>query len=134
MATPNEQSLEAHEKKELTEKEEKTVPARYYVPNADIFETVDALTLVLEMPGVDKDDIEIGLHDDVLTIEGHINFSKYESMQPVYTEYNVGHYTRKFSVGRKIDQDKITAEIEDGVLTLLLPKAEEAKPRQIKIN
>jgi len=134
MATPKGQSLEVQEKKELAEKGEKTTPARYYVPDTDIYETDDALTVVLEMPGVDKDNVEIGLEDDVLTIEGRIDFSKYESMQPVYTEYNVGHYTRKFSVGSKIDQDKITAEIEDGVLTLHLPKAEEAKPRRIKIN
>lgn len=134
MATSKGQSLEVQEKKELAEKEEKTIPARYYVPNTDIYETDDALTVIMEMPGVDKDNVEIGLHDSVLTIEGHIDFSKYESMQPVYTEYNVGHYARKFSVGSKINQDKIAAEIDDGVLTLHLPKAEEAKPRRIKIN
>ena len=134
MATPKGQSLEVQEKKELAEKEEKTTPARYYIPDTDIYETDDALTVVLEMPGVDKDNVEIGLEEDVLTIEGRIDFAKYESMQPVYTEYNVGHYTRKFSVGSKIDQDKISAEIEDGVLTLHLPKAEESKPRRIKIN
>ena len=134
MATPKGQSLEVQEKKELAEKEEKTTPARYYIPDTDIYETDDALTVVLEMPGVDKDNVEIGLEEDVLTIEGRIDFAKYESMQPVYTEYNVGHYTRKFSVGSKIDQDKISAEIEDGVLTLHLPKAEESKPRRIKIT
>ena len=134
MATPKGQPLEVQEKKELAEKEEKTTPARYYIPDTDIYETDDALTVVLEMPGVDKDNVEIGLEEDVLTIEGRIDFAKYESMQPVYTEYNVGHYTRKFSVGSKIDQDKISAEIEDGVLTLHLPKAEESKPRRIKIT
>lgn len=134
MATPKGQSLEVQEKKELAEKEEKTTPARYYIPDTDIYETDDALTVVMEMPGVDKDNVEIGLEEDVLTIEGRIDFAKYESMQPVYTEYNVGHYTRKFSVGSKIDQDNISAEIEDGVLTLHLPKAEESKPRRIRIN
>lgn len=128
------QSLEVQEKKELAEKEEKTVPARYYVPYTDIYETDDALTVVMEMPGVRKDDIDIKIEKDVLDVEGQIDFSKYAEMRPLYTEYNVGHFVRKFSLSSKIDQEKISAEMADGVLTLRLPKAEEAKPRQIKIN
>lgn len=128
------QSLEVQEKKELAEKEEKTVPARYYVPYTDIYETDDALTVVMEMPGVRKDDIDIKIEKDMLDVEGQIDFSKYAEMRPLYTEYNVGHFVRKFSLSSKIDQEKISAEMADGVLTLRLPKAEEAKPRQIKIN
>lgn len=134
MAARKGQALEVQEKKELAPQEEKTIPARYYVPNTDIFETEDALTVVMEMPGVRKENIGIQLKDDVLDIEGQIDFSNYEDMQPLYTEYNVGHFSRRFSISSKIDQDKISAEIEDGVLTLRLPKAEEAKPRRIKIN
>ena len=66
--------------------------------------------------------------------EGRIDFSRYAEMEPVYTEYNIGHYSRKFSLSSKIDQQKISAEMADGVLTLTLPKAEEAKPRRIKIG
>lgn len=134
MAETKGQSLEVQEKKELAEKEEKTVPARYYVPYTDIYETDDALTVVMEIPGVRKDDIDIKIEKDVLDIEGQIDFSKYAEMRPLYTEYNVGHFARKFSLSSKIDQDKISAEIADGVLTLRLPKAEEAKPRQIRIK
>lgn len=134
MAETEGKSLEVQKKKELVDKEEKTVPARYYVPNTDIFETEDALTVVVEMPGVEKDKVDIDIENDVLLIEGLIDFTKYAEMQPVYTEYNVGHYSRKFSLSNKIDQNKISAEMTDGVLTLTLPKAEAAKPRKIKIS
>jgi HSP20 family molecular chaperone IbpA len=134
MAETEENALEVQEKKELVEKEEKTIPARYYEPYTDIYETEDSLTLVMEMPGVEKDDIDVNINDDILQIEGRINLSKYTEMQPVHTEYNIGHYTRRFSLSSKIDQDNISANVNDGVLTLLLPKAEEAKPRKININ
>ena len=134
MAETQSGPLEVQEKKELVEKEEKTVPARYYVPNTDIYETADSLTLVMEMPGVEKDNIEVKIDDDVLQIEGRIDFANYADMKPVYTEYNVGHYARRFSLSSKIDQGKISASVGDGILTLKLPKAEEAKPRKIQIN
>lgn len=127
-------ALEVQEKKELVGKEEKTVPARYYIANTDIFETDDALTLVMEMPGVERKDVDIRLENDVLRVEGRIDFSKYEELEPVYTEYNVGPYARAFTLSNKIDQDKISAELNDGVLTLTLKKAKEAVPRQIAIS
>lgn len=127
-------ALEVQEKKELVGKEEKTVPARYYIANTDIFETDDALTLVMEMPGVERKDVDIRLENDVLRVEGRIDFSKYEELEPVYTEYNVGPYARAFTLSSKIDQDKISAELNDGVLTLTLKKAKEAVLRQIAIS
>jgi len=127
-------SLEVQKKKELVDKEEKTAPARYYVPNTDIHETENALTVVVEMPGVEKDKVNIDIENNVLLIEGLIDFTRYAEMQPVYTEYNVGYYSRKFSLSNKIDQNKILAQMKDGVLTLTLPKAEAAKPRKIKIS
>jgi len=115
--------MAVREKKELIPKEEKTVPGRYYVPYADIYETDDALAVVMEMPGVEKKDLNIALENDVLKVDGRIDFSKYESMEPVYSEYNVGHYARSFTLSNKVDRDKISANLEDGVLTLTLPKA-----------
>jgi len=70
--------LAVQQKKELAAKEEKTVPARYYVPNADVYETEDALTVVLEIPGVEKKDVSVRLENDVLRVEGQIDFSKYD--------------------------------------------------------
>jgi len=128
------QELAVREKKELVSKEEKTVPGRYFVPSADIFETDHALTVVMEMPGVEKRDLDVALESDVLRVEGKIDFAKYEGMEPVYTEYNVGHYARSFTLSSKIDQAGISAQLDDGVLTLTLPKMKEAQPRRISIN
>src|SRR6202035_1719180 len=99
------QSLEVQEKKELVSKEEKTVPVRYYVPNADIYETEDALTVGLEIPGVEKNNVSVKLESDVLRVEGHVDFSSYEGLEPVYSEYNIGHFARAFTLSDKVDQD-----------------------------
>jgi HSP20 family protein len=132
MAT--EQELAVRDKKELVTKDEKTVPGRYYVPYADIYETDEALTVVMEMPGVEKKDIDIALENHVLRVDGRIDFTKYEGMEPVYTEYNVGHYARSFTLSDKVDEDTISAQLDDGVLTLTLRKAKEAQPRRISIG
>ena len=128
------QELQVQQKREVEKKTETTAPARVFVPVTDIFETPEALTVVLEMPGVDRNSVEASVENDVLTIEGRIDCAKYEAMRPVYTEYNVGHYARCFEVSDRIDQSKISAEIKDGVVTIVLPKAEQAKPRKIQVS
>jgi HSP20 family protein len=90
--------------------------------------------VVMDMPGVQRDRVDVTVEKDVLRVEGKIDFANYEGLNPLYTEYNVGHFMRRFQLSNKIDRDKISAAMEDGVLTLVLPKAEEAKPRQIKIS
>lgn len=70
----------------------------------------------------------------MLRIEGKVDFSKYEGLQPVYAEYNIGHYTRSFTLSNKIDQDGITADLADGVLKLTLRKAKDALPKKIAIK
>jgi HSP20 family protein len=84
------QDLAVRDKKELVTKDEKTVPGRYYVPYADIYETDEALAVVMEMPGVEKKDLNVALENDVLRVDGQIDFSKYKEMEPVYTEYIAG--------------------------------------------
>jgi HSP20 family molecular chaperone IbpA len=128
------QELSVRDKKELATKEEKTVPGRHYIPYGDIYETDEALAVVLEMPGVDKKNINVALENGVLRVDGQIDFSKYDGMEPVYTEYNVGHYTRSFTLSDKIDQEHISAQVDDGVLTLTLPKVKEAQSRRISIG
>jgi len=80
------QELTVRDKKELVTKDENTVPGRYYVPYADIYETDEALSVVMEIPGVEKKDVDVALENGVLRVEGRIDFSKYDSMEPVYTE------------------------------------------------
>ncbi len=130
----SEQELQVQQKREVGKKQESTIPARQFMPVTDIFETDQALTLVVEMPGVKKENVDVQVEDDVLTIHGRIDFSNYEGMQPVYTEYNVGDYARSFQLSGKIDQGKINAQLRDGVMTLVLPKAEKAKPRKISVK
>jgi len=128
------QDLQVQKKREVESKEEATIPARVFLPNADIYETPNELKVVLEMPGIEKSKVDIRVEDAVLHVEGRIDLSKYTGLQPLYTEYNVGHYARSFQLSSKIDQSKIAAEMSDGVLSLTLPKMEEAKSRTIQIK
>ena len=128
------QELQVQQKREVEKKEEETVPARVFLPAADIYETPNELKVILEMPGVDKSNVDVRVEDGVLTVEGRLDFSKYRELQPLYTEYNIGHYSRSFRLSTKIDQSKIGAEMKDGVLSLALPKVAEAKPLTIQVN
>jgi HSP20 family protein len=128
------QELQVQKKRELENKEESTIPVRLFVPVADIYEAEHDLTIILEMPGVEKRNVDIRVEDGVLSVEGRLDLTKYQGLQPLYTEYNIGNYARSFRLSSKIDQTKIAAEMKDGVLSLKLPKVEEAKPRSIKIQ
>jgi HSP20 family protein len=128
-----EQELQVQQKREVDQQQESTSSGISFLPVTDIFETSEALRLVLEVPGVSKDSVEVGVENNVLTISGRIDFSNYEGLQPLYTEYNIGHYSRSFRLSNEIEQQGITAELNDGVMTLVLPKAEKAKPRKIKV-
>jgi HSP20 family protein len=130
----NQQEVQVRDKQELEKKQEGTKPGRVFLAVADIFETDKALTVVLEMPGVNKDSVDVRVENDVLSVEGHVDFSNYGGLQPVYTEYNVGNYARSFHLSSKIEQDAINAELKDGVMTLVLPKAEKARARKITVS
>lgn len=127
------QELQVQKKREQETREESTIPARVFVPSADIYETQDALTVILEMPGVEKRNVDVRVEDGVLSVLGKLDLSKYQGLQPLYVEYNVGHYSRSFQLSSKVDQSKIAAELKDGVLSLTLPKVEQAKPRTIEV-
>ena len=128
-----ERALDTVEKKELESAEEQTEPGKFYVPYTDIHETDGALVVTMEIPGVEKDAVDVQLENNVLSVEGRVDFDEYEDLEPVYTEYNVGHFRRSFKISSEIDQSKIAAGVENGVLTLNLPKAEEQKARKIAV-
>lgn len=126
-------SIEVQEKKTLDASQEQTVEGDFYLPATDIYETADALTVVMDVPGVDRDNIDVDLDKNRLTVTARIGVERYSELQPAYTEYNVGHFTRSFQLSSVVDQGKINARVADGVLTLTLPKVEEATPRRIKV-
>jgi HSP20 family protein len=86
------------------------------------------------VPGVDREDIDIKLEEDTLSVEARIDHAKYDGMEPLYTEYNVGHFSRRFALSHMIDQQQIGATLADGVLTLTLKKTQQARPRRIEIS
>ena len=100
------QELTPKEKQELQEKEQ-TRPGRAFVPDVDIREDENALWLWADMPGVTQEQVEVELHDNVLRLEGRVSLQEYEGLKPVYTEYNVGNYLRRFTLtnGEHFDRD-----------------------------
>lgn len=130
--TPKE--LEVQEKHALAAGEEHADQTRYYQPLTDIYETAESVVVVMEMPGVEKSDLDVRLESNQLTVEGRISLAPYSNMKPLYTEYGVGHYARRFRLSSKIDKQRIEARLEDGVLKLSLPKVEEAATKSIEIQ
>lgn len=128
------QAMAVRDKREAATKEEKTTPGHFYIPYTDIYETDEALVLVMEMPGVEREKVDVALENDVLHVEGKIDFSKYRGFEPLYTEYNVGHYARSFSLSERIDKSAIKAELDSGVLKITLPMSADSKPRRIAID
>jgi len=128
------QEVAPREKRELTQTEERTEVGKFFSPCTDIHETERAVVVSMEVPGVDKDSIDIRLDKGVLTVKGTIEATRYETLRPIYSEYNVGNFVRTFTVSTKIDGAAISAAVADGVLTIELPKAAEAVPKRITVK
>ncbi len=121
-----------HEDSVPTRQEQTRTVGRTLTPAVDIFEAEDSLTLVADMPGVAKEDLEINLEKGVLTIKGEI---KIESRgKTIVREFIPANYYRQFKLSEHIDAEKTSAELNNGVLTLKIPKAESAKPKKIEIR
>ncbi|MBU1171981.1 MAG: Hsp20/alpha crystallin family protein [Proteobacteria bacterium] len=126
--------LQAKDKKELKASGEQTKPGPVFTPSVDIFETETSLTLLADLPGVSAEGLDIDLHDDTLSIIGNIVPDKAQGETRLLKEFEMGQYSRKFTLSEVIDQAKIKADLADGVLRLNLPKVEKAKPRKITVT
>ena len=129
-----EQEVALQQKKELNPAQERTEAGRFFSPHTDIHETATAVVVTMEMPGVDKTAVDIRVDKGVLTIRGTVDAGKYETLRPIYSEYNVGNFVRTFTLSTKIDSGAISASMVDGVLTVTLPKAAEAVAKRIAVH
>jgi HSP20 family protein len=114
---------------------EEELYAGTWVPPVDIYETSDRLVLKAELPGFDDDDVGLRFEDGILTLEGERKFEKERGDENYHrVERSYGRFTRSFSLPTTVDTDRIAARLEKGVLTVELPKREETKPKQIRIQ
>ncbi len=112
---------------------EGTRPGPVFVPAVDILENASDITILADMPGVESKNVDIDLRDNQLTIIGRVEPIESEKEVSLYKEFNWGDYFRQFTVSNVIDQAKITAKMDNGVLKLVLPKVEKPKPQKIKV-
>ena len=126
--------IKVREKQAVASAAEQTKPGLVFTPNVDIFETEATLTLLADVPGVKPKNIDIDLRDNTLTLTGEIEPAGSPDESELLIEYAIGKYYRQFTLSEVIDQTKIDAKMEHGVLRLTLPKVEKATPRKIEVN
>jgi HSP20 family protein len=128
------------EKTVATRSQQRTPPSReetrsqeqYVAPPVDIYETAEGLVVKADLPGVAKENLDVRVENNLLTIRG--KSAHVEPGEPIYREYELVNFFRQFELNERVDQAKISADLKHGVLTLQLPKAEEAKPRRIDVK
>ena len=114
---------------------ETEVSTRSWAPPVDIYETEDAIVLKAELPGIDPKDVEVRVEDNTLYLKGERNYEKEVKEQNYHRiERSYGSFARSFTLPNSISAEKVKAEYKDGLLTLTMPKREEAKPKTIKID
>jgi len=113
---------------------ERTRSKRIYTPRVDIIERDREIVLIADMPGVDEKSVDITLEKDVLNVYGRVDEEIADGYRAIYTEYGTGDYERSFIISDEIDRDRIEAKVKNGVLTLILPKADAVKTRKIQVR
>jgi len=127
-----EQTVAAQRQEASSSKETTHSRDRYITPPVDIYETEAGLVVLADLPGVPKDGLDVRVENDVLTIRGAGGDGL--AGEAIYREFELANYFRQFELSDKVNQSGITAELKHGVLTLKLPKAEEAKPKKIEVK
>lgn len=130
----NDKELKVQQKQEVLHRGETTKPEKHFIPAVDIFEDDAQVTVIAEMPGVPIEAIDINLEDDLLTITGAKQTDELPDARILLHEYETGHYLRRFTLGETIDREKVTASLNEGMLTVILPKTMPAQPRKIEIK
>lgn len=136
-----EATLQQPEQQELLKQEapaeivmvERTRETTTYNPRVDIAETEDEMLLYADLPGVEKENLDLRFENGELIIEGRVEPRQADQQFP-YAEYGIGDFCRKFSITEAIDAEKISAELKSGVLTIHLPKTDAVKPRKIEVQ
>lgn len=114
---------------------ERTRPHKVYAPDVDILERKDDIVVSADLPGVDEKTLDITLEKNVLTIYGRVEPAKdMPGHRLAYSEYGIGDYQRAFTLSDEVDKDRIQATMKNGVLRLVLPKAEAARSRKIAVS
>jgi HSP20 family protein len=135
--------MESKETKEIELKKKKEVqpsagegtrPGPVFIPAVDIFETTNEIVVLADMPGVESKNVDIDLKDNQLTIRGRIDPVEGEKETSLYSEFSWGDYFRTFTLSEVINQEKIAAKMDQGVLRLALPKVDKVKPRKIAVS
>ncbi len=134
MTDKSAKDIQVKQKQEVSTPAEETRPGLVFTPNVDIFETDQNITLLADLPGVKPENLTIDLRDNILTLTGEIEPFEGAKEQDVFIEYEIGRYHRQFNLSSVIDQSKINAAMDAGVLRLLLPKVEKATPRKIEVQ
>ncbi|MFZ2651094.1 MAG: Hsp20/alpha crystallin family protein [Burkholderiaceae bacterium] len=120
--------------KQLTQTASEKELQRAALPDVDVFENDSGITLLADMPGVNKDNLELRIDGDSLLIEGGVQPQTPGGLEAVYAEVRVPRYRRAFTLSRELDTTKIEANLTDGVLTLRIPKQVYAQPRRIAVQ
>jgi HSP20 family molecular chaperone IbpA len=126
--------LQLKEKQEVRAPAAETRPGLVFTPAVDIFETDQQITLMADIPGVATEDISIDLREGVLTIAGEVKPWEKADEEDVSIEFEIGKYYRQFALSEAIEQNKIDAQLKDGVLKLVLPKSAKAQARKIIVT
>ena len=126
--------IQARDKQELAGPAEQTIPGPVFSPAVDIFETEKEITVLADLPGVNSNDLNIDLRDNVLSLAGGVTPWEDAEENDLMVEFEIGRYFRQFNLSEVIDQDRIDAQLNDGVLRLTLPKVEKAQPRKIAVT
>ena len=128
----------AEKSMEVQKQEEKSIVKRArrrtFSPRVDIYEENDAVLLLAEMPGVGEDGIEVTLDKDILTVRGEVERGDLDGYKAAYVEHATGNFERKFKLSDDVNRENIEAAIKDGLLTVVLPKAEIAKTKKIVVK